>query len=90
MEPRYGTDAKLGDVLSYSVMSDSLQPYGLYRSRLLCPWDSLGKNTGVGCHFLLQGIFLIQGLNLSLLHWQADFLPLRHWGSPVGDVAKLK
>ena len=37
-------------------------------SRLLRPWDSPGKNTGVGCHFLLQGIFLTQGLNLSLLH----------------------
>ena len=33
-------------------------------------WDSLGKNTGVGCHFLLQGIFLDQGSNLHLLHWQ--------------------
>ena len=30
-------------------------------------------NIGVGCHFLLQGIFLIQGLNLCLLHWQAGF-----------------
>ena len=35
--------------------------------RLLCPWDFPSKNTGVGCHFLLQGIFLIQGLNLHLL-----------------------
>ena len=46
---------------------------------LLCPWDSPGKNTGVGCHALLQGIFLIQGLNpslLTLLHWQAGSLPL--------------
>ena len=33
----------------------------------LCPWDSSGKNTGMGCHFLLQGIFLTQELNLSLL-----------------------
>ena len=41
-----------------------------------------GKNTGVGCHFLLWGIFLTQGLNLSLLHWQADSLPLSHLGSP--------
>ena len=31
--------------------------------RLLCPWDSLGKNTGVGCHALFQGIFPTQGLN---------------------------
>ena len=40
------------------------------------------KNTGVGCHFLLQGIFLTQGLNPSLLHWQADSLPLTHLGNP--------
>ena len=35
-----------------------LQPYGVQPAGLLCPWDSPGKNTGVGCHFLLQGIFL--------------------------------
>ena len=41
--------------------------------------DPPGKNTGVGCHFLLQGIFPTQGLNLYLLHvwyWQTNFLPL--------------
>ena len=40
-------------------------------------WDSPGKNTGVGCHFLLQGIFPTQGSNpslLCLLHWQAGFI----------------
>ena len=42
-------------------------------SRLLCPWDFLGRNTGVGCHFLLQGIFPTKGSNSHLLHWQADF-----------------
>ena len=36
-------------------------------ARLLCPWNSPGKNTGVGCHFLLQGIFLTQGSYLHLL-----------------------
>ena len=41
------------------------------------------KNTGVGCHFLPQGIFLTQGLNLSLLHWQVDSLLLCHRGSPL-------
>ena len=54
-------------------------------SRLLCPWDSLGKNTGVGCYALLQGIFPAQGSNLCLLcllHWQAGSLPLSHLGSP--------
>ena len=40
----------------------------------LCPWDSPGKNTGVSCHFLLQGAFLTQGSNLPLLHWQVELL----------------
>ena len=39
---------------SLQVMSDSVRPYGLQPTRLLCPWDSPGKNTGLGCHFLLQ------------------------------------
>ena len=47
-------------------MSDPLQLYELYLSRLLCPWDSLGKNTGVGCHTLFQRIFPTQGLNPCL------------------------
>ena len=57
--------------------------HGLQPTRLLCPWDFPGKNTGMGCHFLLQGVFLIQGLNLCLLHflhWQVDSLPLSHLG----------
>ena len=69
----------------YSVMSHSLQPHGLQPTILLSPWNFPGKNTGVGCHFLLQGIFLAQGSNphlLCLLHWQADFLPLSYQGSP--------
>ena len=37
-----------------SVVSDSVRPHGLQPTRLLHPWDSPGKNTGVGCHFLLQ------------------------------------
>ena len=43
-----------GCCLVASVVSDSLGPSGLYPARLLCPWDFPGKNTGVGCHFLLQ------------------------------------
>ena len=65
--------------LNCSVVSDSLQPCGLYPTRHLHPWDSPGKNTRVGCHFLLQRIFPTQGLNPSLwhlLHWQANSLPL--------------
>ena len=59
----------------------TLQPHGSWPARLLCPWDSPGKNIGVGCHFLLQGIFPIQGLNTSLLHWQEDSLPLNLQGN---------
>ena len=55
---------------------DSLRPYGLWPTRLLCSWDFPGKNTGVGCHLLLQGIFLSQGSNSCLLHWQVGSLPL--------------
>ena len=47
-------------------MSDSLQPHELQPVRLVCPWDSPGKNTGVGCHALLQGILPSQGLNPHL------------------------
>ena len=49
-----------------------------------------GKNTGVGCHFLLQGIFLDQRLNLCLLHWQVDSLPLSPLGSPLGHMLVRK
>ena len=53
---------------SCSVVSNSLRPHGLEPIRLLCPRDSLGKNTGVGRHSLLLGIFLTQGSNPGLLH----------------------
>ena len=48
----------------------------------LCPWDSPGKNTVVGCHFLLLGIFPIQGLNLGLLHCRQILYHLSYQGSP--------
>ena len=60
-------------------MPNSLQPCGPRPTTLLCPWDSPSKNTRVGCHALLQGIFPTQGSNpclLSLLHRQAGSLPL--------------
>ena len=47
-------------MLSYSVVSDSLQRFGLKSARHLYPWNLPGKNTRAGCHFLLQGIFPIQ------------------------------
>ena len=62
-----------------------LRPHGLQPASLHCPWNSPGNNTGVGYHFLLQGIFLTQRSNphlLYLLQWQADSLSLSHLGSP--------
>ena len=58
-------------------MTPWLQP-----TRLLCPWDSLGKNTGVGCHALLQGIFPTQGSNPGLSHCRQILYCLSHQESP--------
>ena len=69
-------------VLSRSVVSDSLRPHGLKPARLLCPWDSPGKNTGVGCHALLQGIFPTQGSNSGLPCCRQILYRLSHQGSP--------
>ena len=64
---------RLHEFSGTSVVSGSLQPHGLRPTRLLCPGDSPDKNTVTGCHALLQGIFLTQGLNpylLSVLHYK--------------------
>ena len=58
-------------------MSDSLQSPGLYS-----PWNSPGRNTGVGSHSLLQGIFPTQGLNPGLLNYRWILYQLSHQGSP--------
>ena len=77
----------LNHMCACSVLSDSVQSHGLrYLARLHCPWHYSGKNMGVGCHFLLQGMFPAQRQNLRLLcflHWQVDSLPLSHLGSPA-------
>ena len=75
----------------HSVMCSALRPCRLWPSRLLCPWNIPGKNTGQGCHFLLQKIFPPQGSNLCLLYllnWQADSLPLHHLGFPGSSDGK--
>ena len=63
---------------NHSVTSNSFRPHGLQHARILCPWDSPGKNTGMGCCALLQGIFPTQGLNPGLLHGRQIFYCLRH------------
>ena len=55
-------------MLIHPVVFDALRPRGWQPTRLLCPWDFSGKNTGLGCHFLLRGILWTQGSNLHLLH----------------------
>jgi len=60
-----------------------VQLCGLQSTRFFCPWDFPGKNTGVGCHFLLWGTFSFQGSNPYLLHWQADSLSLSYLGSLI-------
>ena len=60
--------------LSVAQSCLTLWPCGLQPTTLLCPWDSPGQNTRVGCHALLHGIFPTQGSNLDLLHCR-DSLP---------------
>ena len=60
-----------------------LRTHGLQPTRLLCPRDFPGKSTGVGCHFLLQKIFLTQGLNPGLLHCRQTLYHLSHQGSLI-------
>ena len=61
-------------VLRCSIKSNSLQSYSLQPARLLCPRNSPGKNTGVGCHFLFQDIFPIQGIFLGCVNNQKMLL----------------
>ena len=68
--------------VSCSSVSDSLPPHGLFPTRLLCPWNSPGRNTGMGIHSFLQGIFLTQGSIPCSLHWQADSLLSEAPGNP--------
>ena len=74
---------KLKQYLPYSVQDTRANP-----ARFLCPWNSPGQNTGVGCHFLLQGIFPTQWSNPYPLSpaWQADFWPVSHRGRPCVAV----
>ena len=65
------------------VISSSVWPYGLQQARLLCPWDSPGKNTGEGCHALFQGIFLTQGSNPGLPHCRQILYHLNHQEAPM-------
>ena len=68
-------------MLSCSIM-DSIRG-------LLCPWDSPDKDTGGGCHFLLQGIFPTQRSNLSPPALQVDYVPSEPPGKPLTGIQRL-
>ena len=72
--------------LYFQVALLSLSWVRLFATLLLCPWDSPGKGSGVGCHFLLQEIFPTQELNLGLPHYRQMLYPLSHRG--ILDNAK--
>ena len=69
--------------VSHSVVPNSLRLHGLQPTRLLCPWDFPGKDIGLGCHFLLQGIFPAQGSNPGLLHCRQILYWVSYKGSPL-------
>ena len=77
-------------VLSRSVVSNFLQPHGLEPSKLLCPWNSPGKNTGLSSLSFFQGIFLTQELNQGLLHCRKIFNQLSYqWSTCNATVLCL-
>ena len=70
-----------------SVLSTFCYLMDYHRStRILCSWNFPGKNSGMGCHFLLQEIFLTQGLNLGLLHCRQILYPLSHQGKKSTQI----
>ena len=73
----------------HSVMSNSLQTHGLEPTRFHCPRNFPGKNTGLGCHFLLQEIFPTQRLNLGLPHCRPCRQMLYHLSHPPGRSKEL-
>ena len=74
---------------SRSAVSDSLRPRELWPTRLLHPWDFPGKITEVGCHFLLQEIFLTQGLNPGFPHCSQTLYRLSYQGSVLLAVVNF-
>ena len=70
----FNKDASSKRLVFNKCACSTAQPRPIFVTpRLFCPWDFPDKNSGVGCHSLLQGIFLTQGLHPLLLHWQADW-----------------
>ena len=89
---RHKTKSSKITFVSRSVMSDSLRQWPVddrSPQAPLCPRDSPGKNTGVGCRALLQGIFPTRGTNLGLPRGRRILYHLSHQGSTKSDVFKI-
>ena len=71
--------------VSRLIVSNSLWSQGLWPMRFLCPWNFPGKNTGVGCYFLLQRILPDPGIEPGSPALQADSLP----SEPLGKIVKI-
>ena len=74
---------KVKKIKSLSRVRLFATPWTVACTRLLCPWDFLGKSTGVGCHFLLQGIFPTEESKPGLPHCRQTLYCLSHQGSPL-------
>ena len=74
---------------SVTLASDSLRPHGLQQARFLHPWNSPGKNTEMGFHSLLQGIFSNQGIEPGPPALQADILSSEPPGKPNQEGGTL-
>ena len=72
-----------GESENCSVVSNSLQSHAPQPTRIICPWNSQGKNTGVGCHSLLQGISHTLGSNPGLPYCSQILYHLSHQGNPA-------
>ena len=74
-----------------SVVSDSVRPHRRKPTRLLCPWDSLGKNTGVGCHFLLQSMKVKSKSEVAQsCPTLSDLMDCSLWGSFVHGISQAR
>ena len=72
-------------VVNQTVMSNSLGAHGQYTARLPCPWDSPGKSTGVGSHFLsMESPY--PGMEAESLAFQADYLSFEPSGKPHNGI----
>ena len=83
-------DTERSESVSRSVVSNSLPPMDCSLAKLLCPWGSPGRNTGVGCHFLLQGIFPDPGIKPRSPALQPHSLPSEPPGKPLWVIPKKR